>query len=175
MKRPVDPVIKASNDRGRLELRNALTKLVERFGYSEVKHELLLVKRSVKNKGDVAGQSELDRIQYEFQKMSHIWLCVEEIRRAATPEMTAKDACAKLAEAGGISFIDGGNPSIGVSYRIASRKYNASTIEREYKRAEQTRRNDENIAAVWENMLADRKGQAWPHRMESGWKGPAAT
>ena len=49
MRRPLDPIVKASDDRGgRLELRNTLMKLVERFGYSAVKNELLSVKRSSK-------------------------------------------------------------------------------------------------------------------------------
>ena len=110
-----------------------------------------------------------------FQRTSHIWLCVEEIRRTSTPKTTAKDACIKLAEAGGVSYLTGGNQNLGLSYSIKSRIFNPETIYRQYKLAEQLRKKDGKVAAAWENMLADGMGRERPKpaRMETGRKGPA--
>ena len=60
MKRAADPLLTASKERARLELRRVLRGLVNLFGYADVKKELFQVKRSVENDRDfsVAGEEE---------------------------------------------------------------------------------------------------------------------
>ncbi len=168
MKRPSDPLIQAFEKRARNDLRRALTGLVRRFGYSDVRSELLQVKRlagDARAKAAAAPQARQrvasDRIRND--DLLDLCLAVEGIRRReATPEMTAKDACRKLAEEGGRVKLKSGTPALGLCPSILSKLDNKDTIYREYKRAEQLRKADSNIDADWQNFIADRLGRPRP-------------
>jgi hypothetical protein len=167
MKRPLDPLIQAFEKLARNDLRRALTRLVRRFGYSDVRSELLEAKRLVGDARAKAAAAPKARqptasARIRNDDLLHLWLVVENIRREATPKMTARGACRKLAKEGGIVKFVSGTPVLGLNPSIHSKHRNKITIEREYKRAEQLRKADSNINADWQNLIADRMRRPRP-------------
>jgi hypothetical protein len=158
MKRSADPIIKAFDDRARGELKRTLARLVDVFGYAAVKGELLRIKREPKRERSAEA---------EYDRLLNVWLTVERERQAASPPLTAKAACARLAKGTGISTIEGGKLNLGIGPRVRSRLRTAATIEREYKRALALMRADDLLAATWRSILDGGRG---PEPFESDLK-----
>ena len=164
MKRAADPLLTASKERARLELRRVLRGLVNLFGYADVKKELFQVKRSVENDRDSASRAKKNapRVIGDPAKIQHlqgVWLAVETIRRAERPPLAARRAFERLAANGGIIDFAAGSPLHGIGARIKWRAAKVATIEREYKRSEKLRRSDPDLDSVWQGLIADRLGR----------------
>lgn len=173
MERLVNRVKEADEERARNVTRRAVNALVRKFGYERIRNELRLIKRDVENEEAAKKKAGIKKIHKEdanYHKLLQIWLAVEKIKGTGTAKLTAKAACETLARDGGIMFFDGGNYKLGLTPSIDHWIANAKTIEREYKRAEQLRKNDKDTDAIWRDCLADVMGNARPSA-EIAWEG----
>ena len=156
----LNSVIAADEQRARRALHLALDRLVTRFGYTLVKGELLKVKRDDERRREqrankTAAGREYEKAAQEYERLQHIWLTVEHLRRQAQPNLSASAACRKWAELGGIAIIAAGDARLDLGPVVRSRVANAATIEREHKRAEAMRIFHRGINEVWQGLLAD--------------------
>ena len=142
----------------RQELARVLSGLVSEFGYTVVKDELLAAKREAVREKQVRTAAE--KRNDHFQRLTRVWLLVERERRSASPPMTAKAACERLAAAGGVTEFAGGG--FGISPAVRRHAEHPASVNREYKRARQLARENPGVEEFWERALTPFMSDAVP-------------
>src|ERR1700722_11750123 len=160
--RDKDPLIAIGEKEARGALRATLRQFIRRFEYSVVKDELSKARREEEEENASAALDPQTRAlqirNRRYQRLQHVWLAVERVRRSARPELTAREACNRIAAGVGIAEFESFDGRLGIGPRVVSRLAKVSTIEREFKRAESMRRSTADIDWAWHNLLADLVG-----------------
>jgi hypothetical protein len=189
----MDQAIAKGQEARRRGLRRALLRFIEQFDYATVRKELaeakrehaegLLRERALREQAETNDSerraARAQRVSSAtLERLQHIWIAVESVR-ATQPGMTIRDACRELEKGGGIAALASADQLLGTGVLVRSGIPGASTIEREFKRAQQLLRADRDpdgkprgTAKVWQNMLNDLIGKPrLPEETGREWRG----